>query len=433
VKVTENNIDKQFIDLIPITMVIIVFCSVFTVFLSGCKSPSDYRLEADKAAGKIIEKKTEEVTGRAQKINVERPSDIFRRRLMLEQNLIYTNETTLGTDKLAKIEHWPEPNYPSSWESLDPIVVLEVNEPVKLTLLEALQIGARNSFDYQKQKETVFQNALALDLEADAFRNTFIGQVETLLSTDNTASRTVSGSVTSGSAGISRQLESGAQLSTAIAIDLANLFTLGGYQALGSSADASISIPLLRGSGKHIVTEPLTQAERDVVYAIYEFERFKKTFAVDVGSQYLSVLNQLDEVKNSEGNYRSLIASSRRSRRLADAGKMGSIEVDQAIQNELRARERWIRSIQSYRKSLDSFKGLLGLPPDARVELDRDELERLVAPTVAMMEEIAKLDQIEKSEETPPADAPINLVEPTREGAGRYEIEIGRASCRERV
>ncbi len=419
------NLDKHSIWLQNITWTVI--CSVFLFFLNGCRSPADYRKEADNVASGIIEKKTAEVLGKSQKINIEKPSDTFRRRLMLEQNLIYTNETTLGTDKLEKIKHWPEPNYPSSWESLDPIVVLEANEPVKLTLLEALQIGARNSFDYQNQKETVFQKALALDLEADAFRNTFIGQVETLLNTDNTGSRTVSGSVTSGSAGISRQLESGAKLSTAIAIDLANLFTLGGYQAFGSSADASISIPLLRGSGRHIVTEPLTQAERDIVYAIYEFERFKKTFAVDVGSQFLSVLNQLDEVKNSEGNYRSLIASTRRSRRLADAGKMGSIELDQAVQNELRARERWIRSIQSYKRSLDSFKGLLGLPPDSLIELDRDELERLVAPTVAMMEEIARQDRIEEDTATPPADEPIELAEPSYDNAGRYEIDEQKA------
>ncbi len=390
---------------------------------SGCQTPTEYRLEADQTGQNIIQQKTSESLGRAMRIDIERPSNILRRRLLLEQDLIYSDEASLGTDQLTPIEHWPESNYPSAVEALDPIVLIEPNEPVRLTLLQALQIGARNSFDYQEQKEEIFKKALLLDLEQDAFRNTFVSQVETLLSTDSTGDRTVSGTVTSGGVGLSRKLESGAGLTTALAIDLANITTLGGFSAFGISGDASISIPLLRGSGRHIVTEDLTQAEREVVYAIYEFERFKKTFAVGVASDYLLVLNQLDEVKNSEGNYRSLITSTRRSRRLAEAGEMGLIEVGQSVQNELRARERWIRSRESYKKSLDSFKGLLGLPPDARIELDRSELEKLAEPTKIMMEEIDKQEQMQQTGDVLPADAPIELVEPNREDAGPYEIE----------
>ena len=51
---------------------------------------------------------------------------------------------------------------------------------------------------------------------------------------------------------------------------------------LGLVADASISIPLLGGSGADINTESLTQAERNVIYALWEFERYKRTFAVSV-------------------------------------------------------------------------------------------------------------------------------------------------------
>lgn len=403
----------------------VLLCVLFMVAFagSGCQSPAEYRSQADRTAQDIVQQKSSQALGRAMRIDIERPSDIFRRRLLKEQDLIYSSRASLGTDQLVPIEHWPEPNYPSAIEALDPVVLIEPNEPVKLTLLQALQIGAGNSFDYQQQKEEIFKKALAMDLERDAFRNTFTSQVETLLSTDSAGDRTVSGTETSGGVGLSRKLESGAELTTALAIDLANITTLGGFSAFGIVGDASISIPLLRGSGRHIVTEDLTQAEREVVYAIYEFERFKKSFAVDVASEYLSVLNQLDEVKNSEGNYKSLIASTRRSLRLAEAGEMGLIEVDQSVQNELRARERWIRARESYKKSLDSFKGLLGLPPDARIELDRSELEKLAEPTTEMIKEIADENRMRQGGEVLPADAPIELVEPSREDAGPYEIE----------
>jgi outer membrane protein TolC len=402
-----------------------LFCLLCLTFFAetGCQSASEQRLKADKVAEDIIREKTQQALGQAQEFNIERPSDILRRRLLLEQGLVYAGNASLGSDQLSPIAHWPEANYPQAEPSLDPVLLLEKDKPLQLSLLQALQVGARNSFDYQSQKEDVFREALALDLERNEFRNIFVGQVESLLSSDTTGAWAESGVTNSAGLGVSRKLASGAELGAALAIDLANLLTAGGMSSLGIAGDATISIPLLRGSGKHIVTEPLTQAERNVVYAIYGFEQFKKTFAVDIAAGYLAVLRQLDEVKNSRENYRSLIASTRRSRRLADAGKMNEIEVDQAQQNELRARDRWIRAEESYKRSLDSFKSLLGLPPDAMIELDRADLEKLIAPTSQIMQQIAEQEQLQQSRKTPPADAPIELVEPSRDNAGPLEIE----------
>jgi len=162
------------------------------------------------------------------------------------------------------------------------------------------------------------------------------------------------------------------ELTSALAIDLAHLLTQGGASSLGQQADMTISIPLLRGSGKHIITESLTQAERDVVYAMYDFERFKRTFAVDIAGEYLNVLRQVDQVRNAENNYRSKIRLSRYSRRTADAGRLSEFEADQAVQSELSARNGWISAMERYKNQLDIFKNVLGLPPDAEIEPDTE-------------------------------------------------------------
>ena len=396
-------------------------------FQAGCQSPADYRLEADKAAEDIIQETTEQVFGQARQFSIERPSDTLRRRLLVDQNLPHAGPASLGSDQLEPIEHWPEENYPTAKSSLDPLLLLEKDKHFQLSLMQLLQIGARNSFEYQTRKEDIFRAALVLDLERNEFRNIFVGQVENLISSNTTGDRAESGILNSGEVGVSRKLESGAELGAALALDLANLLTGGGASSLGIAGDATISIPLLRGSGRHIVTEPLTQAERDVVYAIYEFERFKKTFAVDIAAEYLAVLRRLDGIKNSEENYRSSIASARRSRRLTEEGWLDQIQVDQANQNELRAREGWIRAKESYKKSLDSFKSLLGLPPDADIELDRAELDNLLAPTSQIIEEIAAQEELQEEGETPPADAPIELVEPSQDNAGPLEMEESSA------
>jgi len=410
-------------DRIAILMVLLSMWSL----PSGCRSPRKHRIEADKVAYNTIEEQQREALGYAEEFSIERPSDILRRRLLVQQELPRSGDASLGTDRLKLIEHWPEKKYPKPVSFSDPNTGLEAGKSIQLSLIQALQVGARNSFEYQSYKEDVFRAALDLDLERNEFRSIFAGEVESLAGTDGSGDRTVSGTESSGSVDSSRKLKSGTQLSTGLAVDLANLLTMGGASSLGIMADATITIPLLRGSGEHVVAEPLTQAQRDVVYAIYKFERFKQTFAVNVAGEYLGVLRQRDQVENTEDNYESLIRSARRSRRLADAGMLPEIQVDQAVQDELRARNRWISATESYKSRLDSFKDLLGLPPDAAIELDRSDLETLVAPASELVVESAKEEGLSKSKQTSPADAPIELVPANYENAGPLELKQDRA------
>mgnify|MGYP000054804462 CR=1 FL=1 len=71
------------------------------------------------------------------------------------------------------------------------------------------------------------------------------------------------------------------------------------------------------------------------------------------------------------------IGFDRRARRLADAGRLPEFQFDQAVQNELRARTRWIDARQRHASALDTFKLQLGLPPDAVFDLQPGELARL--------------------------------------------------------
>ncbi len=388
----------------------------------GCQSPTEYRLEADKVASDIIRKKMQAI-GRTEQFSIERPSDILRRRLLTEQNLIIAGPSSLGTDRLEPIEHWPEEDYPKAEPLLDPLVLLEEDNPPQLSLIQALQTGARNSFEYQTRKEDIFKEALDLDLERNEFRAIFTGQTESLIETDMSGERTVSGVEYGSATGVSRKLESGVELTTELAVTLANLLTLNQASAFGISGDATISIPLLRGSGRHIVTEPLTQAERNVVYAIYQFERFRRTFAVSIAAEYLSVLRRLDIIQNNEENYRGLIRSARRARRQADAGRLTEVQVDQALQNELKARNSWINAVETYKRSLDSFKNLLGLPPDAGIELDRSELKRLAVYSDRFSENTDNGQKLDTNDKTVAADSPVVLEPPDTENIGPLEID----------
>jgi outer membrane protein TolC len=393
------------------------------VGLMGCRSPQWHREKADEVAADIIAQKQEEALGKTEPFSIERPSDILRRRLLDEQDLPRAHEASLGVDRLTPIPHWPKDDYPPESSSLDVDVVIEPDKPLKLTLVDVLQVGARNSFDYQSRKESVFQTALDLDLTRNDFRNIFTAGTDSQLTADTTGDETVTTVSNGGDVGVTRTLKNGLSLSGAIAIDLLNLLTQGGASSLGLSGDASVSMPLLRGAGKYIVTESLTQAERDVVYAMWDFERFKRQFAVGIAQDYFDVLSQMDSVANARDNYRSSITSARWSRRRADAGRIPEIEVDQAVQSELRARSNWISAQERLKRSLDSFKSSIGLPPDALIELDPNDLVQLRTRSAAILEEMRVEPNEVASEEAPPADAPVELVPASYEDAGPLEMD----------
>jgi len=403
------------------SLVTILCLTLFTQ--AGCQSPGQYRLEADKVAGEIIQKKMQAI-GRTEQFSIERASDILRRRLLIEQDLPYAGPSSFGADWLDPIEHWPEDDYPKAEYLFDPIVMLEEpNNPLQLSLMQALQVGARNSFEYQTRKENIFKEALDLDLERKEFRTIFATQVDSLIETDMSGGRTVSGIEHGGTTDVSRKLASGVELTTELAVSLANLLTLNQASAFGISGDATISVPLLRGSGRHIVTEPLTQAERNVVYAIYQFERFRRTFAVSIAAEYLSALRQLDVVENNKENYSGLIRSARWAQRRADAGRLDEIQVDQTVQRELEARNSWIRATETYKSRMDSFKNLLGLPPDARIKLDRSELQRLAVYSDKFSVNTGDEQESETNVKDVPADAPVVLEPPDTENIGPLEID----------
>lgn len=396
--------------------------------VSGCK-PVEYRREADRVAAEVIRQKQAEALGRTEPFTIEPASHTLRRRILLAGTLPHSGPASLGTDQLKPIDHWPEKDYPRVTEdpnSFDP--PWNTAEPLKLTLDDALQVAARNNRSYQTRKEDIFQVALDLDLERDEFRNTFSGVIESFYSSDLSSDPTESGIESGAEAAVSRQLQGGAFLTGRIAVDLVNLLTMDQASAFGIFADATISIPLLRGSGAHIVSEPLTQAERNVIYEMYSFERYKRTLAVNVATGYLSVLQRLDRIKNAENNYRSLVLAVQRARRLADAGRLPEIQVDQARQNELRARDQWIAARQAYASTLDSFKITLGLPTDANIELDRQALQRLAQTTEqALGATSPESNQNENAVEHPQDNGQVVLAEPSSADAGPLEMEPSRA------
>ena len=259
----------------------------------------------------------------------------------------------------------------------DPIAPLvpDTNGIVRLSLDDALRVGAKNNRQFRRHKETVFVRALSLDSEEYAFSTTFSGMILGALSGEP---EIVKESVSAGgdSSLARRKFEQGAVMTGNAAVDIAKMIR-DDWHSFAWTGDITMSIPLMRGAGRDIVREPLTQAERNLVYSIWTFERYRQTFALSLAKAYFNVLKYYQNHLNSGDNVKRLEQNYSRAEMMFEAGRMDRIQTDQAKTDLLNARQTMITTKQSYQDALDNFKMTLGLPPETPVELRAEELRTL--------------------------------------------------------
>ena len=387
----------------------------------GCRSAGDWRDVADEKAARVLGAVQRDVTGREEPVQIETPAQTLRRRLLLDQGLTVFNEASLGIRDLSTNAYWNGAERLQASDR-DDSLPLGTNRVLTIGLKDAVQIAARGSRDYQGRKESLFTAALGLDLENQKFRTTFTGMMNASVDSSESEGERETRYGEANKVGASRTFADGTQLSSAIAVDLAGMLSGEKTSSWGLLADASISIPLMRGSGRLVNMESLTQAQRNLVYTVREFEQYKREFMVGIASAYLNVLLTKRMLVNEEENYKRVIISTRRSRRMADANRMSPSDFDQSRQSELSARNSWISAFESYDASLEAFKGQLGLPPDAKIDLADQDLEELQA----YVEKFAKteLGEYDAGE----AAAPLALERPKSvDEAGALKDQVDRA------
>jgi len=252
----------------------------------------------------------------------------------------------------------------------------EAQSPLReIDLAAALRLARRNSREFQTRKETLYVAALSLTSQQHQFDWLFglSGSVGGAVRNEDRDRMLLTGA----NAGISKQLATG----TLLALDLGLTGVKYLNHELGTTLESALSVsitqPLWRGADTIVVRNNLIQAQRNVVYALRTFVRYEKSFSVNVASSYYNVLLSLDRVKNQYENYKNLTAARERNELLAQAGRIQVLELEQARQSELQAHNSYLTSVQSFERSLDSFRVLIGLPVDAPVVLSRRDLDRL--------------------------------------------------------
>ncbi|MBI5095685.1 MAG: TolC family protein [Candidatus Hydrogenedentes bacterium] len=375
----------------------------------GC-STAHYRQSADREAYGIIRQKTPNVPGMTPEFSIE----------------------TQGAPDLAGL-----PALDKADEFMGDEGKREIGSTV-LTLEQALSIAVKNSREYQSQKEAVYLSALNLSLARHQFAPIFSGTasgtyrrttrdltqfsdaaaifnrspelaqgIGTLVGTPGDLLSSYAQLITSASRltgldqpqahvvddrslsgqtgiGVGVLLSGGAQIAVDLTSNFLRFLTGDPRVSATSALVSSIRQPLLRGAGSKVVKETLTQSERDCLYQLRAFARYRQEFTVNIASAFYRVLQNHDAVRNNWAGYKAQERAVERQRALSQAGRLKKSELGRTEQAELDAKDAWNNSIRVYKEALDQFKIQLGLSTDAQVALASSELDELMLKELAV-------------------------------------------------
>jgi outer membrane protein TolC len=253
-----------------------------------------------------------------------------------------------------------------------------------LSLARAAAIATAQNRDYQRQRELLYLKALDLTGKHHKYARQWFASLGLMYQGDDDDESVH----TDNTLGFDNDFlfENGMTVGVGVAVDWIRFLSQDPRTTLGSILSADIAIPILgRGAGK-VAWEELTQAEHDVVYQIRSFCRFRKSFIVSIVSDYYRLLQLDDSMTNTRNSWESKMQLTQRLRMEAAEGRVARFQVDQAEQSELAAKERYLRRIRTFDRSLDAFKDRLALPPDSNIILDQNELTVLMACNMEMSE-----------------------------------------------
>jgi len=306
---------------------------------AGC-SPSYYKESADEQVYAILEDTSVQVTGLRRTFGIERVVDETGHPIHTLRGKILRGEI----------------------------------QEVQLGLVEALDVAAENSRDFQRQKEQLYLAALSLTRSQHDFALRWGGggSAEVSGDKDDATNLTLRDDLSA-----SVNTVSGTRIVASFVNNfLKNILTGGAFDA-SSILNLSISQPLLRGAGSRIVREGLTQSERDMVYQMRDFERARGDLAIRIVTDYYGIVQQIADLDSERRNYESVKKSRELAEALFAAGRRPLEDKDRAYQNELSAEIRLVNAENRLDTTLDRFKITLGLPIEFELSLDSTELENL--------------------------------------------------------
>ena len=308
--------------------------------------------------------------------------------------------------------------------------------PYKVNMAQALTLSLINARVYQYQLEDLYLAALPVTLQRFSFTPQFIAGLSPVTPTIGPST-----SPTAVGAGLAPAINPANAFSyrtRATGLGQQSLLNMGAVAAVGKSFDNGAKIlagvasqlvfnftgvnprqptvqsfipiqavvPFLRGGGRAVTLEGLTQAERNLLYQIRYFAKFRQEFLIttltggstpnfttgvvtpgfsipdsgnlDPTTGYLNVVEDIAIVENNQRNVQTYEQFFRVYTELIKGESSGltQLQLDQLDANLQSARITLLQTRNQFRSDLDALKVQLGMPPDTPMMVDRRLTQR---------------------------------------------------------
>ncbi|MBP5299993.1 MAG: TolC family protein [Victivallales bacterium] len=263
-------------------------------------------------------------------------------------------------------------------DAYTPFQAPEDHSAVPLNLRSALELAARHSREYQTAKEALYNSALSLRSAQHAWEWNPTHNLAALLGITQTPDSETTFTTNAG-LGFSKRLLSGGRIAGSIALSTLRYFSGDHSVSMQTLANLTVNQPLLRGAGALVAREPLTQAERNLIYALRNYIRTREQLLITIADLYYDVLNAGADLRVAEQSLASFQYSARRSEAMGEfGGKVTQIDIGQARQRVLTAESSLVSCQANLQAAKDRLKIALAIPLETEITLDAADLEQLL-------------------------------------------------------
>jgi hypothetical protein len=287
---------------------------------------------------------------------------------------------------------------------------------------QAIELGLMNSREFQDRREDLYLAALPVSLNRFSFAaQGFFTEVAAMNWAGSALGRSPQDSgMMNTQVGFSKLFSTGGLLLVRLANSVVVDLTGDRPTTTISNFSLNLAQPFLQGGGRAVTLEPLTSSERNMLYAIRSYARFRKLFYVAISAGggitnnpyslqglsqnlgrgiggnltapsvgYLPLLLQAAVIANQKRNIESLENLLKLYQAFREGGQQSDLQVSQVEQQLLASRNQLLGSgnsavnsgggqgqgIRGYLDTLDNFKLQLGIPLTTGLELDQTPLQ----------------------------------------------------------
>lgn len=281
-----------------------------------------------------------------------------------------SDATTVGTDSETAVDAQPEaPKQPSESIFTDE----ERSQVTIFGLRDALAYAMHHAREVQDAKEALYLAALDLTLERYLWTPQFVTLIQTEFA-DYGQVRDFDRAMSAVSnTAVTQRLPYGGEVTARVINSL--MRDLGVHTTSGETGNFILeaNIPLFRGAGK-VAYESRYAAERELIYAVRDYERFRRSFLVTVAADYFGLQQLKMEITNTYRSYESRRADWERADFISRMGQSKDVFEGLRVQSIFRQAEaRLVSAKEQYATALDRFKISIRMPVDALLDvLDQD-------------------------------------------------------------